>query len=275
MILLKRTYRIVRDTYLTFEDDDGFAMAGYIAFSGFLAIFPLLIFLVTLTGSVLGQDQSIEIMNALFEFAPDHIAQTLAPVLQEVLVDRGQGLLTVSFFGTIWLSSNAFEAFCKAFGRAYKTVETRGFFTRRIISIGFVFIGAIVAVVLGFGVIVLPLLFKELQTWFEVVLPDYTAALTFLLGLLVFTLFLMLMHSVLPGRGMRKIRIWPGVIVSVVLWLAIAFLFSVYLSFTPTYTVTYGTLSGVMVTLMFFYLSGVAIIMGAELNAVVARLNAT
>jgi membrane protein len=60
--------------------------------------------------------------------------------------------------------------------------------------------------------------------------------------------------------------------VTTVLWVAFASAFSIYLSYTPTYTVTYGTLAGVIITLMFFYLTGATIIFGAEVNAALNQL---
>ena len=71
---------------------------------------------------------------------------------------------------------------------------------------------------------------------------------------------------------MRGQRIFPGVVVTMAIWLAGATALSIYLSFASTFAITYGALTGVIVTLLFFYLSGVAIIFGAEVNAV---LNAT
>jgi membrane protein len=77
---------------------------------------------------------------------------------------------------------------------------------------------------------------------------------------------------VLPARSLGARRLWPGVLVTTFLWMAAAWAFSVYLSATPTYTVTYGTLAGVIITLMFFYLTGAVIIFGAEVNAAMHRL---
>ncbi|MEE9454042.1 MAG: YihY/virulence factor BrkB family protein [Paracoccaceae bacterium] len=265
------TYLILRESYRAFEDDDGVAMAGYIAFSMLLAIFPFMIFAVTLTGILLGQDQSQAAVDALFRFAPAHIAQTLEPVLSEVLQDRGQGVLTLSFLVTLWLASNAVEAFRVAFDRAYNVEESRHFIWRRAIAIGFVLLGAIVAVILGICVLFAPLLLQMAERWFDVHIPGSTAAVSFLLGLAVFALFLTMMHRFLPGKSMKGSRLWPGILLSIVLWLFGALGFSTYISMTPTYAITYGTLAGVMVTLIFFYLSGVAVIIGAEVNAVLNR----
>ena len=89
---------------------------------------------------------------------------------------------------------------------------------------------------------------------------------------LVFIGFLLVMHRVLPGRHVKSSRLWPGVIVTTVLWVAAASVFSIYLSYTPSYTVTYGTLAGVIITLMFFYLTGLTIIFGAEVNAALNQI---
>ena len=90
--------------------------------------------------------------------------------------------------------------------------------------------------------------------------------------MLVFIGFLLVMHRVLPGRRLTGFRLWPGVLVTTVLWVVMAVGFSIYLTFTPTYTVIYGTLAGVIITLMFFYFTGATIIYGAEVNAALNRI---
>lgn len=272
MNTLRAVYRVLRDSFRAFEDDDGIAMAGYIAFAGLLAIFPFLIFAVSLTGILLGEEQSVNAVDALFQFAPEHVAQTLEPVLNEVLEGRGQGVLTLSILVTIWLASNVFEAFRIAFDRAYHFEKTRHYVLRRSAAVGFVFLGSVVAVILGVSIIFAPLLLKMGEEWFSFTIPGSTTVLSFALGVTVFLVFLTMMHRYLPSKPMKGHRIWPGVFISVTMWVIGAALFSIYLSMTPTYAITYGTLAGVMVTLMFFYLSGVVIIFGAEVNAV---LNAT
>ncbi|MEM7685014.1 MAG: YhjD/YihY/BrkB family envelope integrity protein, partial [Pseudomonadota bacterium] len=86
-------------------------------------------------------------------------------------------------------------------------------------------------------------------------------------GLLYGTIWLM--HRVLPDRSMKGMVLWPGVLVSMVIWVLAATALSIYLAYSPTYAVTYGALAGVIVTLLFFYLTGTAIILGAQVNAVV------
>ncbi|OUS08665.1 hypothetical protein A9Q96_04325 [Rhodobacterales bacterium 52_120_T64] len=99
MIAARDANRILRAAYTRFSNDDGIAMAGYIAFSSLLAIFPFLIFSAALIGFLVGPDQNEQVIDALFRVAPEHIAQTLEPVLHEVLVDRGQRVLTLFDIG--------------------------------------------------------------------------------------------------------------------------------------------------------------------------------
>jgi len=275
VITLRDAYRILRAAYVRFNKDDGIAMAGYIAFSSLLAIFPFLIFSAALVGFLVGAEQNEEAVNVLFRVAPEHIAQTLEPVLHEVLVDRGQGVLTLSILAAIFLASNAVDAFRVAFDRAYNVPKPRGFLLRRLISLAFVFLGALVAVIMAVSIIFTPLLFQLAERWLDMSLPASMGVLVFILGIAVFLLFLVALHRILPSRAMKGRRIWPGVMVSLILWLSGAVAFSIYLSLVPTYAVTYGALTGVMVLAMFFYLTGVAIIFGAEVNAVLKLSNAT
>ncbi len=267
MIRLRAIFSVLLASYRRFVADDGIAMAGYIAFSSLLSVFPFLIFATSLTGLVLGKQYGRQAIDALFDVAPENIAETLEPVLQEVLAGRGDGYVTVSILGAIWLASSAFEAFRVAFDRAYGGEGKRHYISRRLRAIAFVFLGAVVAAVLGVTIIFLPVLLRLAERWSHITIPNMAVGVSFLAGIAVFTMFLLLMHRFLPSHRMKGLRLWPGVLVTVVSWVAGAMVFSYYLTLTPTYAITYGTLAGVIITLVFFYLSGVAVIFGAELNA--------
>jgi membrane protein len=208
----------------------------------------------------------------LFEIAPTHVAQTLEPVVVEVLSKQSGEILTVSAMFAIWVASSAVEAFRIAFDRAYAVPDPRGFVENRALAIVLVFIGAIVAALLGVTILFSPLILRFFETVLLVRIPPIASYFTYVFGVLVFIGFLMIMHRVLPGRRLKSARLWPGVLVSTFLWVTFALGFSIYLSFTPAYTVIYGTLAGVIITLMFFYLTGAVIIYGAEVNAAMNRI---
>jgi membrane protein len=274
-IPVRAARRFVRALWVAvdrFNRNDGDAMSGYIAFSGLLSIFPFLIFAATLVGILVGNERSEPIIEALFEIAPEHVALTLQPVVEEVLNKQSGEVLTLSALFAIWVASNAVEAFRIAFDRAYAVPDPRGIIENRAMAILLVIIGAVVAALLGVSILFSPLILRFLHEVLLMPVPPVASYVTYAFGVLVFIGFLLIMHRVLPGRRLKGCRLWPGVLVTTVLWVAFASAFSIYLSFTPTYTVTYGTLAGVIITLMFFYLTGATIIFGAEVNAALNRI---
>ena len=264
---VRRSIRVLWNAFDRFNRNDGSPMAGYIAFSGLLSLFPFLIFATTLIGILVGSDQSDSIIDALFEIAPANMAQTLSRWSSEVLNKQSGEVLTLSALFAIWVASNAVEAFRIAFDRAYAVADPRNFFQNRALAIALVFLGALVAALLGRLDPVQPAHAALPETVLLIPVPVVASYITYVFGIIVFMGFVLTMHRFLPGRRLKASRLWPGVLVTTVLWVGFASAFSLYLSYTPTYTVTYGTLAGVIITLMFFYLTGATIIFGAEVNA--------
>ena len=268
----RRLGRVLWDAFNGFNgSNDGWSMAGFIAFSGLLSLFPFLIFAATLIGILVGQERSDEIIDALFRIAPPHVARTLEPVVIEVLGKQSREVLTISAVFAIWVASNAVEAFRIAFDRAYQVDDPRSFIQNRALAIALVFLGAMVSALLGVSILLSPLITSYADRLIPGTIPPLAGYITYVLGLGVLIAFLSVMHWTLPGIRMRGTRIWPGVLVTAVLWVVAATGFTIYLSFTPSYTVIYGTLSGVIITLMFFYITGATIIYGAEVNAALDR----
>jgi membrane protein len=250
-----------------FNRNDGSAMAGFIAFSGLLSLFPFMIFATTLTGILVGPNESDRILEALFQIAPPHVAMTLTPVVEEVLNKQSNQVLTLSALFAIWVASSAVEAFRIAFDRAYAVPDPRTFVQNRALAIALVFLGAIVAALLGVSILLSPLIVRLVEAYTLAPVSPVASYTTYFFGILVFVCFLLVMHRTLPARHQPVRRVWPGVLVTTLLWVASASVFTFYLSLTPSYTVTYGTLAGVIITLLFFYLTGATIIYGAEVNA--------
>lgn len=266
---VKRFFRIFWDAFNRFNRNDGAAMAGFIAFTGLLSIFPFLIFSATLIGIMVGPARTDEIVGALFQIAPAHVALTIEPVIDEVLNKKSGSVLTLSALFAIWVASNAVEAMRTALDRAYRVVDRRGVVVGRGLSIGFVFLGVLVSALLGLSVLLSPLIIRLAQSVAGVRLPGFTTYLSYGFGLAVFCGFLLAMHRHLPGERLKLKRLWPGVLVTTLLWMASASAFSAYLNYAPSYTVTYGALAGVIVVLLFFYITGATIIYGAEVNAAI------
>lgn len=261
--------RFVTEVLRRYGEDQGAVLAGYIAYAAMLSAFPFMIFATALAGMLIGTEHSGEAVGLLFEVAPDHVARTLQPVLEEVIGKNRGGILTLSALGAIYGASNGVEAIRIGLDRAYDVERPRNFVMNRVWSICFVFIGFSVFGVLAVLIIFAPLVFTLIEAWTTFDIPVAADLARYIVGAALLYGYFWLMHLTLPARAMRGMRLFPGIIVSMVMWVLLASAMSIYLAFAPSYAVTYGTLAGVVVTLLFFYMSGVTIIIGAEVNAVI------
>ena len=133
---------------------------------------------------------------------------------------------------------------------------------------------AVLAAAGGIAVVLAPLIIELTEMLFGRAPPFGMGVLRYIIALVAFALFLYMMHAILPSGRPRARRLWPGITATILLWTVAASAFSVYLARFPTYTVTYGGLAGVIITLLFFYLSGAVILFGAEINAAIHRREA-
>lgn len=264
-----RAWPFVAAVFSEYSRDQGGVLAGYIAYSAMLSGFPFLIFTTALAALAVGQESSDQAVAALFDAVPEHVARTLEPVLLQVLEQNHQSILTVSGIGALWAASNGAEAIRIGLDNAYGITHKRNFVVNRLISIGFVFFAILTFLMLAILIIFAPLMIQLLETYTDTKVPMAIDLARYMIGAGLLGLLFSVMHRILPERSMRGMVIWPGVLASVLIWGIAATALSVYLAFTPTYSLTYGALAGVVVTLLFFYLTGVAIIFGAEINAVV------
>ena len=254
--------------YNAMSDHGGFELAGHLSFTIILSIFPFLIFLAAVFGIFGDADTVQTIVAFLFEFAPDQVAVTLADPLYEMMRSRRGDLLTVGILGALWAASSGFEALRSVFNRAYGTPSHKSFLRRRAESAALVIILAAVLLVASTAIVLGPLVWDLLERVFrfelgsELVwdLARYGAA-----AILLFA-FLIVMHRVLPDSPMSWHRLMPGVTFTLVAWLIISTGLSLYLASLGDYEATYGTLGGVVVSLLYFYGSALAVIYGAELN---------
>ncbi|MGF1445757.1 MAG: YihY/virulence factor BrkB family protein [Pikeienuella sp.] len=252
-----------------FNADRGSVLAGYLAYSAMLSLLPFLVFATALAGFMVGPENSRTALDTLFAGVPAHVAQTLEPVVLEVLAHRRSGILTLSALGSIWAASNGIEALRVGFDGAYDVEKTRHLALNRLYAVLLVLGGFAVFAVLAFLIILAPLVFHLFELATGLAIPEKADVIRYALGISILWISLWILHRVLPSRPMGRVTLWPGILTSVVLWGLIATGLSVYLAYAPSYSITYGALAGVILTLLFFYLTGIAIILGAQVNAVV------
>jgi membrane protein len=246
-----------------------FELSGHLAFTAFLSLFPFLIFLTALFGLIGDAQTAQTLVTFLFRFAPHDVAQTLSEPLFKVMTVHHSDLLTLGILGTLWAASSWFEAMRLALNTAYDIKEQRAAWKRRLQSIAFVIASAAVLLVASSSIVLGPIAWKLIQRIVPV--SDELGVLwhvgRYLVGGLLFGIFLLGLHQYLPPVRHRWRFLLPGVLVTLVFWLVVSTGLSIYLAVGANYEATYGTLGGVVITLLFFYSSSLVFIFGAELNS--------
>jgi len=272
---------IVWRATMHFFDDGGTVVAGYIAFASLFALFPFLIFLTTLAGQFGQEEAAREFVDMALKGLPDEVVGAIRPAIDQVVNVRRTGLMTISIMVAIWTASSGLEALRTGLNLAYGIEEPRPIWWRRLQSFAFTIVMSVSILVLMVVVVAGPFIWAFLEDLFKVPASWgwlYTGT-RYLLALLLLYTVIALLYQWLPNRRLRGHEILPGAAVTVVAWLVTASLFSLYLQNLGSFSVTYGSLGGIVVTLMFFYLSAAIFIFGAEINGawrrdVAARLRA-
>ena len=265
-----KRYRTVLEAIYRLYAHSGFTMAGAVAFSFVVSLFPFCIFLGALAGIFGGRKLATEAVTQLFQVLPQRVAEGIAPQVDSIMSSTRIDLLTVSAGLSLFFATNAIETLRAALNGAYRVTETRPYLVSLFRSTLFVFISAVSMLVLTYAVLVGPVIAHRYEphfaqsilrsTWFAATVRCALAGGVMAFQLTAFHLWL--------AAGERTLKdVWPGVL----LWLALASLYSYYLNFSD-YTRFYAGLSQLMVALIFFQMSAVIMILGAELNRGISEL---
>jgi membrane protein len=288
--ILRMLYEVIYDAICHLIEDDGFAMASHVALSTLLAVFPFLIF-GTALANFLGADQfSMTAIHIIFDTWPEAIAKPLADQVVQVLTIPRGGLLTISVLAAAYFASNGVEALRISLNRAYRVPETRPWYFTRLASLGYVLVAVIIFAAISILLVAVPVGLNYAREWllhndtFEWVpdtirqwLPLIVDTLEIVFSwriygtLVMLTLGLLVVHLWLPAGRRKVFDVIPGVLLTLLLWLAGALVFAYYLATFANYTATYAGLASVMVVLIFLYMVGVIFIIGAELNAALLK----
>jgi membrane protein len=273
---MDRFKTVLSAIYRTYEHS-GFAMAGSVAYSFVVSLFPFCIFMGALSGIFGGRELATQAAAQLFQILPEAVAKALAPQVESIMGASRIDLLTVSGFIALFFATSAIETMRAALNGAYRVHETRPYPLCLLISMVFVAVSAVSMLFLTWMVVVGPAIatnFSQYEPqWAKTLLASDWVGLfkRYASAALVITAQLLAFHMFLAAGRRRLADVWPGVLLSVVLWLAVAGLYSYYLNLSD-YTRFYAGLSQLMVALIFFQFTAITIILGAELNRGIMEL---
>ena len=244
--------------------------AGSVAFSAVLASCPLLLFLSAAAAYIGQPGAAADLAKRVLSFAPPAVADTLAPVVDEVLSQRNRALLTVGVFFTIWAASSGIQAIRTALNKAYGVEQGLAFWSARLKVILFTVIGTVGTLLAFASIVVMPYVWIALD---EAVGGGPEGAwardsVRYGLAFILLTGLYAVMYGWLPDIRQRLRTVLPGAFVGALLWLSAATLLSYTLRSLAKLALVYGSFAGLVATLVFLYVSAVTLIFGAEINGV-------
>ena len=201
-----------------------------------------------------------------------------APVIIEVLSQPRGGLLTIGLLFAIWAASSGVDALRLSLNRAYSITEERSIWRLKLQSVLFVMIGGSLIFVVALVILLGPILWHIARSLFSLSTTAEQTSIRlgrYALGAVLISLTTGMLHLFLPVRRPRLLQVLPGAVATSIVWLSAAGLFTVYVGRLADYGSTYGSLGGIVLTLLFFDVTALIFIFGAELNASLCRWRAT
>jgi len=256
-----------------FVADDAFMMAGHLTYMSVLSLFPFLIFLVTVAGFFGQTEAGASAVDLLLQSMPPAVAQVFERPIRDVVRGASGGLMTFGIVGALWTAASALEAARAALNRAYDIKTEHPIWRTRLESLGLVLSASVLLIVAMLPLLLGPLVWRELEARFHLPAADaaFWNVLRYVLGASLILATLAGLYRLLPAIRLRWRWVLPGAGLTVGLWLIAATGFSMYLKYAPDYTLTYGSLAGIILALLFFYALAAIFLFGAEWNAAIAR----
>lgn len=245
---------------------------GYAAYTSILALFPFIIFLVALS-SVFGDAHLAEvIIEESFGYLPVEAVNALAPVVRDIMSNDDSAILSAAALGTLWVASSGIEGLRSGLNLVYEVTEPRPLWKRRLQGLFFVLLGSIGFLILATILIVWPLI----EHWLGSAIPFLASGILalvrylFAFGVLVFVIALV--YYYIPNKRRTLRQILPGAVLASAIWLGLASLFAYYVGNYGSYAAYYGSIAGVIITLIFLQLSASALLFGGQFNVTLGRL---
>lgn len=239
--------------------------AGAVTYSGVMALFPFVLFLVALASVLISPGQAEQIVEQLGEVAPQNVTEIVGDRIRAISSQSQTGLLTVGALVALWSASSGVAGVQRALNTIYGVKEGRPFWKARGIALLMTLVASVLALVAGLVAVAAAPVANAMPG------PLGAAILWLRLPVagLVMMLLWALLYYALPDVEQEFRFITPGSVMGVVVWVLASWGFSLYVANFGKYEAVYGSVGGVIVMLLWMYISSVVLLLGAEANAVI------
>jgi membrane protein len=259
-----------------FDEEDLMSAAAQVAFYFAFALFPLLLFLISLFGMVLetAEDLRAEMFYYLQQVMPGSAYDLVQKTVEEVTENSSGGKLTFGFLIAIWSASAGVDSIRIALNGVYNLTEKRPWWKTKLLSLSLT-LGLGVLLTIALGVIFYGGKFISLVLGYinlPISSPVVLGIMQGIVILIVLVSIFALVYNYLPKhKNFKWAWVTPGAIIGIVLWLLLSYAFRLYLGYFNSYDKTYGSLGAVIILMLWLYLTALVILIGGSLNAVLSE----
>ncbi len=263
-------YKIIRAFNRKVKDDFVSAFSAQAAFFVMISFFPFIMLLLTLI-QYLPITESV-LMSTLIQIFPGSITSLIISIISEVHDNASGTIISITAITTLWSASQGILAIVKGLNSVYGIKETRSYFKLRLLSSVYTFIFAVMMIItltiLVFG--------NRLYVWIESKIPILRdlaliiISIRTIAGLFILTLFFLLMYIVIPNRSTRIYKELPGAVVSAAGWMGFSYLYSFYIDNMSNYSRMYGSLTAIVLFMLWFYFCMHILFIGGEINVILS-----
>jgi len=246
--------------------------AAALSFYFLLALFPLMLFLITILGffAESGTELRSQLLGTLSRVVPYSASTLIYTTVDEIGQNADGSKLSFGILTALWIASSGMGAISEALNAMYGVRESRPWWKVRLASVGLTIALAVLIISALLLILYGGEIGEAITNYFNQTKDFETfwiiAQIPLVLAFVLFT-FAMIYYFAPNLYEQKWYWITPGSIIGILLWLLVSFLFRIYLRYFDTYSATYGALGAVIVLMLWFYLTGVAILIGGKINA--------
>lgn len=263
----------LKRTVTEFSEDNGTIWAAALTYYGVLSVFPALLALVSIAG-LLADPRKVTntLTDVIGQLAPAGAVDALSGPIQQVTANPGTAgiMLVVGLLGALWSASGYIGAFTKASNVIWEVEEGRPFYLLRPLQMLVTLVQVVLLAVVAVGVVLTGPVASAVGSSLgigsvAVTVWDF-AKWPVMVGVVLLAIAL-LYHAAPNARQRGFGSVLPGAVLAVVVWLVASVAFAFYVANFGSYNKTYGTLGGVISFLVWYWITNLAVVLGAELNA--------
>ncbi|WLD95325.1 YihY/virulence factor BrkB family protein [Alkalihalobacillus sp. AL-G] len=266
--MVSDTTYIWREFFKRFRNDGVLDLSAQLAYYFLLSLFPFLIVSITFITSIVDPNQLLRLIDV---YGPPELMDIILENMS-VINQQGGTILSVGIIITIWTASNGMNAIIRALNKAYDVPENRHFILARgvaiLLTFGMLFIIVVAMLLPVFGEMIGKLFTYIGLSHFE----SIWNAIRWVISSVLIVGVITMIYVFAPNKKLIVKDVWIGAVVATIGWQLVSWGFAFYVNSFSNYSATYGSLGGIIVLMLWFYLSGMMLLIGGELNATLNKI---